>query len=65
MVTLTSGLVVLLVTAVALGFMLPRGGKPHRFVGTEAEPYVAVVFTAFVALGFTLILSGVIELLGA
>jgi hypothetical protein len=29
---------------------LPRGGKTHRFVGTELEPYIAVAFCAAVAL---------------
>jgi hypothetical protein len=42
---------------------LPRGGKTHRFVGTELEPYVAVAFCAAVALGFTLMLSGIIALM--
>jgi TRAP-type mannitol/chloroaromatic compound transport system permease large subunit len=41
---------------------LPRGGKYHRFVGTELEPYTALFFAAMVALSFTLILSGAINL---
>jgi hypothetical protein len=45
-------------------YMLPRDGKYHRFVGTELEPYVGVAFTAGVAVGFTLMLSGAIDVWG-
>lgn len=40
------GLVVFAITAGLFVYCLPRGGKMHRFVGTEFEPYVAVAFTA-------------------
>ena len=65
MFALLIGLAVLFVTGVLFAWMLPRGGKTHRFVGTEFEAYVGVVFCAAVALSFTMILSGVFELLGS
>ena len=58
------GLAVFIVTAVAFWYCLPRRGKVHRFVGTEFEPYVGVVFCAAVALACTLMLSGAIALAG-
>ncbi|HVY42036.1 MAG TPA: hypothetical protein VG966_03335 [Hyphomicrobiaceae bacterium] len=64
MTTLVSGIVVLLLTGLVFAYMMPRGGRLYRFAGTEVEPYVAVAFTASVALGLTLMLSGVIELIG-
>lgn len=64
MTSLISGLVVLIVTIGLFIFLLPRGGKTHRLVGTEAEPYVAVLITAGVALSFTLTLSGILGLIG-
>ncbi|HEY4773587.1 MAG TPA: hypothetical protein VIH40_02110 [Xanthobacteraceae bacterium] len=62
--TLLTGIAVLVITAVALAAMLPRGGRTHRFVGTELEPYVGVAFCAAIALGCTLLLSGALDLLG-
>jgi hypothetical protein len=44
--------------------MLPRGGKYHRFVGTELEPFIGVAFTAAVALSLTMMLSGAISYFG-
>lgn len=64
MTALIAGIVVLIVTIGIFLFMLPRGGKRHRFVGTEAEPYVAVGLTAGVALSFTLTLTGILGLIG-
>jgi hypothetical protein len=65
MFLLLSGLGVIAVTAVLFAWMLPRGGKRHRFVGTELESYVAVAFCSAVALSLTMILSGALELLGS
>jgi hypothetical protein len=65
MFLLLSGFVVFLVTGVIFAWMLPRGGKKHRFVGTEFESYVAVAFCAAVALSLTMILSGVLDVLGS
>lgn len=53
-----AGVAVLLLTAIVFWACLPRGGKTHRFVGTEFEPYVGVGICAGVALGSTMILSG-------
>ena len=64
MTSLIAGIVVLIVTVGIFLFCLPRGGKYHRFVGTEFEPYVAVGFTAAVALSFTLTLTGILGLIG-
>lgn len=58
------GLIAFAVTAVLFVYCLPRGGKMHRFVGTEFEPYVAVAFTAGVALSFTMILSAILDMIG-
>jgi hypothetical protein len=55
------GLAVLVATVVLFAVLLPRGGRTHRFVGTELEPYVAVLLTAMVALSFTMILAGVLQ----
>jgi hypothetical protein len=64
MTALIAGIVVLVVTVGIFLFSLPRGGRTHRFVGTEFEPYVAVAFTAGVALSFTLTLTGILGLIG-
>jgi hypothetical protein len=55
------GLAVLVATVVLFVVLLPRGGRTHRFVGTELEPYVAVLLTSMVALSFTMILAGVLQ----
>lgn len=54
------GVMVLLITIGLFLYCLPRGGKLHRFVGTEFEPYVGVAIVTGVALSFALMLSGVI-----
>lgn len=56
------GVVTSAITAATFWACLPRGDKLHRFVGTELEPYVALFFTAMVALSFTLLLSGALNL---
>ncbi|HJZ32531.1 MAG TPA: hypothetical protein VKF35_15550 [Hyphomicrobiaceae bacterium] len=61
---LLGGVVVLVATVVLLLALLPRGGRTHRFVDTELEPYIAVALTAMVALSLTLLLSGVLSYLG-
>ena len=65
MVSVISGLVVLVVTAAIFWALLPRGGKVHRLVGTEWEPYVNVALCSGIALAFTLALSGVLSLVGS
>ena len=64
MVTLASGIAVFVVTAIVFWYCLPRGGKPHRFVDTELEPYIGVAFCSGFALAFTMILSATINMLG-
>ena len=64
MLLLLSGAVVFVLTGVAFWYCLPRDGKVYRFADTEWEPYVGVAFCAAVALGFTMILSGVFNLAG-
>ena len=58
------GLAVLVLTLVVFWYSLPRGGKTHRFVGTELEPYIGVAFAGAVALSCTLALSGAIDMIG-
>jgi hypothetical protein len=65
MVLLASGIAVFVVTAVVFWLCLPRGGRMHRFVGTELEPYVGVAFCSAVALACTMILSGLINIMSA
>jgi hypothetical protein len=62
---LVSGASIFAVGAGLFWYCLPRGGKTHRFVGTELEPYVAVAFCTAVALSFTLMLSGIMALMEA
>jgi hypothetical protein len=64
MLSILSGIVVLVITVAVFIAFLPRGGKTHRFVGTEFEPYIGVAFCSAAALGVTLTLSGVLNLLG-
>jgi hypothetical protein len=64
MILLIAGLGVLLITGLIFWMCLPRGGKLYRFANTEWEPYIGVAFTAAVALGFTMVLSSVLDLLG-
>jgi hypothetical protein len=58
--SITTGAAVLAVTALVFWRSLPRDRKMHRFVGTELEPYVAVVIVTGIAMSFCLILSGFI-----
>ncbi len=64
MYSLIAGLAILVLTGIVFWSCLPRGGKTHRFVGTEFEPYVGVAFTTAVALSLTLSLSGVLDMIG-
>jgi hypothetical protein len=64
MLQLAAGIGVFIVTAIVFWYCLPRGGKLHRLVDTEFEPYVGVAFCSAVALGLTMILSGAINLAG-
>jgi len=64
MTLLAAGITVFLITAGAFWALLPRGGRRHRWVETELEPYIGVAICAGVALSFTMMLSGVFDLLG-
>ena len=64
MVTFLSGTAVLLITSFVFWKCLPRDGKMHRFVDTEWEPYIGVAFCSAIALSFTMILAGLIDVLG-
>jgi hypothetical protein len=64
MFLMLAGVAVLVVTAAVFTALLPRGGKTYRLAGTEFEPYVGVAFTAAVALGCTMALSGAITYFG-
>ena len=64
MLLMLTGVVVLVVTAAVFAALLPRGGRTYRLAGTEFEPYVGVAFTAAVALGCTMALSGAISYFG-
>jgi hypothetical protein len=64
MIQLSTGAVVFVLTAIVFWYCLPRDGKTHRFVGTELEPYIGVAFCSAIALSFTLLLSGVIDVAG-
>lgn len=59
-----AGIAVFAVTAALFVYCLPRAGKVQRFVGTEIEPYVAIVFVAGITLSVTMILSAIIDLVG-
>jgi hypothetical protein len=63
LILLLAGSSILSATALLFWQCMPRGGKSHRFIGTEWEPYIGVAFTSAVALGFTMILAAVLDLL--
>jgi hypothetical protein len=65
MLLMVSGIVVFLVTIGIFWSLLPRGGKRHRWVDTELEPYISIAICAGIALSFTMTLSGVLDLLGS
>ncbi len=64
MILMLAGAVVLALTVVIFAALMPRDGKTYRLANTAYEPYVAVAFTAAVALGFTMTLSGAIAYFG-
>ena len=63
MFTLLGGIGIFVGTAAFFWFSLPAGGQFHRFVGTEFEPYYAVFICSGVAIGFTMILSSVLDMI--
>ena len=65
MVLLISGIVVFIITGITFWGLLPRGEKLHRWVNTEWEPYISVAICTGVALGFTMMLAGTLNLMSA
>jgi hypothetical protein len=64
MILLIAGVIVFVITAAVFWALLPRGGQRHRWVDTAWEPYISVAICAGVALSFTMILSGVLNMVG-
>ena len=64
MLSILAGVLVLGLTVVVFIALMPRDGKLHRFANTEWEPYVGVAICSGTALGLTMTLSGVLNLLG-
>jgi hypothetical protein len=64
MLLLAAGIAVILLVAVIFWRALPRDGRKYRFADTAWEPYVGVALTTALALGISLILSGVFNLMG-
>ena len=64
MLTVVLGAVILIITSALFWYCLPRDGRTHRFVDTELEPYVGVAFCSGIALGFTMVLSGILDVIG-
>lgn len=62
MTVLIAGIAVLIIAGILFWYCMPRGGKTHRFVGTELEPYVGVAFCSAIALGMTMTLSAILDL---
>lgn len=58
------GAATFVVTAAVFWALLPRGGTLHRWANTELEPYISVAICAGFALGFTMLLSGILNLIG-
>jgi len=64
MTTLLVGSALFLAGALLFWQALPRHGAVRWFVGTQWEPYVAVAITSVAGLGFTFVLSGLVDLFG-
>jgi hypothetical protein len=58
------GSVTFVATTAVFWALLPRGGKLHRWTNTELEPYISIAICAGFALGFTMLLSGILNLIG-
>jgi hypothetical protein len=60
--TLTFGVVLVLLAVTAFYRSLPRGGKMARFVGTEWEGYAVVGMIGFLGIGMIMVILGTVEL---
>jgi hypothetical protein len=65
MILMIAGIAAFVVTAAVFWALLPRGGKRHRWVDTEWEPYIGVAICSGVALAFTMTLAGLFGLIGS
>jgi tellurite resistance protein TehA-like permease len=63
MIILLGGIVVLIATVMMFIYLLPRGGKVYRLADTEYEPYVGVAFCSATALGLTMTLSAILDMM--
>jgi hypothetical protein len=61
--TLISGVALVLLSAAAFFYSLPRGGKLARFVGSQWEGYIVVAMIAGLGVGVMLVISGATQLL--
>ena len=57
------GIGILLATLLSFWRVLPRNGKVHRLVGTQWEPYFAIVFVGGVGLGVGLVTLWLVQTL--
>jgi hypothetical protein len=64
MFTVLAGLAVLVVTVFLFWKLLPQEGRAHRLVQSIWGPYVGVSITSGLAIGFTMVVAGVIGLFG-
>ena len=63
MIILSGGIAVLIATVAVFIYLLPRGGKVYRLADTEWEPYVGVAFCSATALGLTMTLSAILDMM--
>jgi hypothetical protein len=63
MAILLGGIAVLIATVGVFIALLPRGGKVYRLADTEWEPYVGVAFCSATALGLTMTLSAILDMM--
>jgi hypothetical protein len=57
------GFGIFLATLLLFWRVLPRNGKVHRIVGTQWEPYLAILFVGGVGLGLGLVTLWLIQIL--
>jgi hypothetical protein len=60
---LISGILLMVLAAVAFVYSLPRGGKTAWFVGAEWEGYVVVSMIGSLGVGAMLVFAGTAQLL--
>ena len=60
MIGIAAGIALLVGTALLFWWCLPRGDKPHFFIGTALEPYVTIACCVGLMMGIILIASAFI-----